>query len=157
MFAFRALTFALALLLSTVAPAASTTLIVPIIKKYADDLALTLSGLFLPLAFPADNGLGDALAQGEMFINGLLVLNSEVGLVQTTASVNHRAGIAYDTRSYLRVSTSAPSAPRFIRGLAVSPDGAMYVYDASAGLPANVIWQGGLPMTPSGQLCVAFA
>ena len=139
----------------TAAPASAVQLL-PVAQKYADEAAQLISVLFLPLALPLDNGLGDALPQGEMFINGLLVLDSSVGLVQTTSSQNFRTGIGYDRRSYMRITLSPPASARFIRGMAVATDGSLHVYDASAGLPANIRWLDGLPVTTAGQLCVVF-
>lgn len=93
---------------------------------------------------------------GEVFINKLNVLNSNVGLVQTSASINFLGGWAYDTRNYLRITQSAPNNPTFVDGIATDSTGAIHVYDASAGLPADTRWVNGLPLTSSGQLCVAF-
>jgi hypothetical protein len=94
----------------------------------------------------------------EIFINGLLVLDSSVGLAtDTLPAVDQKDGVAYSVESYIRVSLAAPEASdMFVRGVAVAVDGSMRIYDSSLGLPADVFWQGGLPVTPSGQLCVVF-
>jgi hypothetical protein len=94
----------------------------------------------------------------EIFINGLLVLDSSVGLVTDSLPVaDFKDGVAYSVESYMRVTTVPPEATdNFIRGIAVAVDGSMRIYDASLGLPAIVFWQDGLPVTASGQLCVVF-
>jgi hypothetical protein len=123
-----------------------------------------VSVLLLPLtpwgADETPNTLDAATPQllvGEVFINKMLVLGSGVCLVQTTTSSNYLGGWAYDSRSYARVTQAAPSASaRFIEGIAVDGAGAVHILDASFGLPPNVRWVGGLPLTTSCQLCVVF-
>jgi len=93
----------------------------------------------------------------EIFINELLVLDSIVGLVTASLpATDFLSGIGYSVESYMRVTLAAPNNPNYIRGWAVDNTGAVHIFDASGGLPANVQWQDGLPVTLSGQLCVVF-
>jgi len=133
--------------------------VVKVYKTTATEASALVSSFLpwlLPVAPTPQDAANPGLPAGEVFINGLLVLNSSVGLVQTTTSQNYRSGMAYDGRSYLRVTQAAPSGANFIRGIAVNGTGAVHIFDASAGIPANAFWQDGLAVTPSGQLCVVF-
>ena len=101
---------------------------------------------------PADPGL----PPGRVFINKLLVQDSQVGLVQLGSPTNYLGGFGYSPESYLKVTQSVPGAGvQYVEGIAVT-SGVVHIFDASTGLPANVRWQGGLPLTPTGQLCVVF-
>jgi hypothetical protein len=150
------LTALLAGVLALVAPVKQA--IVKAKTELSITLAAVLPWIFAPLEVgstpgpPADPGL----PPGEIFINKLLVLGSSVGLCQTTLSLNFLGGWAYDTRNYLRVTQAAPSNPHFVEGIATDSTGAVHIYDSSAGLPVNVRWQHGLPLTQTGQLCVVF-
>ena len=102
---------------------------------------------------PADPGLPPGL----VFINKLLVLNSSVGLVQVNgAPTNYLGGFGYSPESYLKVTQVLPGAGvQYVEGIAVT-SGVVHIVDASFGLPLNVRFVGGLPLTPTGQLCVVF-
>ena len=131
------------------------------IVKAKTEVSITLAAL-LPWIFspidlathdpPADPGL----PPGEIFINKLLVLGSSVGLVHNGLPTNFMGGFGYTTENYLAVTQSAPASDaRLVEGIAVT-SGVVHIADASGGLPADVRWQHGLPLTPSGQLCVVF-
>ena len=117
--------------------------------------AATLAFTVLPP--PAGPPAAPFAGPTEIFINELLVLDSIVGLVTTAQpAATFLSGIGYSASSYMRVTLAAPNNPNYIRGWAVDNTGAVHIFDASGGLPANVQWQDGLPVTLSGQLCVVF-
>jgi len=157
------LTLVLAAILASFAP------ITHAIVKAKTEFSITLAAvaahlggwLFAPVneATPA-TGPPEAtpfLAQGEVFINKLLVLNSSVGLVQVNGvPTNYLGGFGYSPESYLKVTQTAPGVgAQYVEGIAVT-SGVVHIIDASLGLPANIRWQHGLPLTPTGQLCVVF-
>ena len=153
------LTLVLAAILASFAPI--THAIVKAKTEFSITLAAVLPWLFAPVneATPA-TGPPEAtpfLAQGEVFINKLLVLNSSVGLVQVNGvPTNYLGGFGYSPESYLKVTQTAPGVgAQYVEGIAVT-SGVVHIIDASLGLPANIRWQHGLPLTPTGQLCVVF-
>jgi len=96
----------------------------------------------------------------EIFINGLLVEDSKWGLVQSSAASTHsfRAGYGYTPEQYLRITLSVPGpTSTLVAGIAVTDQGEVHVVDATAGLPPDVVFVGGFPVTNTGQLCAVFA
>jgi hypothetical protein len=94
-----------------------------------------------------------------VFINGMLVEDSQQGLVNTSqpTSASFLGGVGYTPEMYMRVTLAAPlPGTSFLRGIAVSDQGQLHIYDATTGVPVGVPYIGGFPVTNSGQLCVAF-
>jgi len=155
----------LAAFLSLVSPItqAITRLFHPHASKETTSAGADAAAAATTLAFtilPAPTGPPEAgLFAGptEIFINGLLVENSQRGLVQSTAvaTAAYRAGYGYTPEDYLRVTFAAPDpASSIVAGVAVTAQGEVHIIDASAGLPGGVVFVEGLPVTNTGQLCV---
>ena len=144
-------------------PPTPPTIALPESKWKVDSYSLIAPFLWLfksaeqPTEAAAPPEVTPLLALGEVFINKLLVLGSQVGLVQVNgAPTNYLGGFGYSPESYLKVTQSAPGAGvNYVEGIAVT-SGVVHIVDASLGLPPNVRFVGGLPLTPTGQLCVVF-
>lgn len=78
-------------------------------------------------------------------------------LITTTnppTPTNYHNGLLYDQTSAL-VITFTDSPTFYAQGIGFTPSGAMCVVDASAGLPADVAWVNGLPISSAqSRLCV---
>jgi len=159
----RLIALILAAILSVFAPI--THAIVKVKVELSIVLAAVLPTLFSaptpPATGPPDPALLDlpadpGLPLGQIFINKLLVLGSQVGLVQLGSPTNYLGGFGYSPESYLKVTQVLPGAGvQYVEGIAVT-SGVVHIVDASFELPLNVQFVGGLPLTPTGQLCVVF-
>ena len=83
----------------------------------------------------------------------LLPLTS--GRVQMT---NTNSGSVYQNGFKMNgasVVSSAGAHSAFNQGLSFDSSDGLRILDSTAGLPAGVTWQNGLPLSSSGQLCVS--
>lgn len=130
----------------------------------APEKAAALIPFFIPLPTgPPVSPL--AAPDQDLFINGLLVQNSAYGLLQNDTVTPPQAAdpalnaVKYGVQSkqdMMRVSALSTSSAFNLAGIARDAVGNLLYYDASGGLPANVLFVSGIPVTPTGQLCVAF-
>lgn len=83
---------------------------------------------------------------------------SATGRVQATNSMTPYfiAGIGYDAAtSFAYIDDGAVDpADCYINGFRLTPTGAVRIYDATAGLPANTSINQGFTLTDDGQLCI---
>lgn len=129
----------------------------------APEKAAALIPFFIPL--PTGPPAPTVAPDQNLFINGLLVQNSAYGLLQddvvAAPGANDPAlnAVKYGVQSkqdMMRVSALSTSSAFNLAGIARDAVGNLLYYDASGGLPANVLFVSGIPVTPTGQLCVAF-
>lgn len=72
----------------------------------------------------------------------------------TTTATGHIGPLGYAANAPLGTTDAVDAADTFANGVRFTGDGILRLYDATAGLPAGSVAQGGMAISSDGQLCI---